>query len=77
MLDGFMGREVSYKMGLKPWRSLSGNTIPVVIPLSCGFPQLRTKNVWEFLGRCENAPGQNKPPLTFFQNLNIILDIPQ
>jgi hypothetical protein len=37
MFDGFMGREVRYKMGLKPWGSRSGNTIPAVIPLSYGF----------------------------------------
>jgi hypothetical protein len=43
MFDGFFGRQVRYKMGLKPWRSQSGNTIPAVIPLSYGFPYLRTK----------------------------------
>jgi len=43
MVDGFSGRYVRYKTGLKPWGSQSGNTIPVVILLSYGFTYLRTK----------------------------------
>ena len=43
MVDGFLGRYVRYKTGLKPWGSQSGNTILVVILLSYGFMYLRTK----------------------------------